>query len=179
MHRLLRPLFALLLALVAFASPARAAFAEGPELAEVPAGASAPPAMGPQLVAPHDVPVITSAAREIPPLPPSYVTRDLGWLRLSHPPGAEERVASLVRDANAVKAELSSALGHAVLEHVDVRIAPTASDMARLAPSTIPPPEYASGVAYTGMHFVLLSMLAPRGAEAVGAIRTSTCSRTA
>jgi hypothetical protein len=39
--------------------------------------------------------------------------------------------------------------------------------MARLAPPDAPPPEYASGVAYNGMHFVLLSMLAPRGAEAV------------
>jgi hypothetical protein len=72
-----------------------------------------------------------------------------------------------VRDADAIKAELTEALGQPVLERVEVRIAPTVADMARLAPAAAPPPEYASGVAYTGMHFVLLSMLAPRGAEAV------------
>jgi hypothetical protein len=91
----------------------------------------------------------------------------MGWLSLSYPPAAEERVASLVRDADAVKADLTSMLGQPVLQHVTVRIAPTVADMARLAPPEAPPPVYASGVAYNGMHFVLLSMLAPRGADAV------------
>lgn len=62
---------------------------------------------------------------------------------------------------------LVSTLGQPVLDHVMVRVAPTVSDMARLAPAEAPPPEYASGVAYHGMHLVLLSMLAPRGGDAV------------
>jgi hypothetical protein len=137
-----------------------------PEIGALPPGA--PDAKGPALVAPHDVPIVPPTAREaIPPLPPSYVTKDLGWLEVSYPPGASERVASILRDADAVKAELASSLGQPVLSHVVVRVAPTVADMARLAPPEAPPPEYASGVAYHGLHLVLLSMLAPRGAEAV------------
>lgn len=172
MARSLRTLFARLLVALAIACaalvPATAHAAAQAEIGELPTGAPGPkPATGPLLVAPHDVPVFVAAQREIPPVPSSYVTRHLGWLDLSYPPAAAERVASLIRDADAIKAELTEALGQPVLEHVEVRIAPTAGDMARLAPASAAPPEYASGVAYTGMHFVLLTMLAPRGAEAV------------
>lgn len=171
MARKLRLLFARLLtaiALVVAVVPGGSALAAGPEIGELPAGAPGPkPATGPLLVAPHDTPVSIVAPREIPPVPKSYVTRELGWLTLSYPPAAAERVASLVRDADAIKEELTDALGQPVLAHVEVRIAPTIADMAKLAPASAPPPDYASGVAYTGMHFVLLSMLAPRGAEAV------------
>jgi hypothetical protein len=114
---------------------------------------------------PRDVPAMARGA--IPPLPADYVTKQLGWLDLSYPAAAGERVASLVEEANAFKAKLTHDLGQPVLEHVTVRVAPTASDMARLAPADAPPPEYASGVAYNGLHFVLLTMLPPRGAEAV------------
>jgi hypothetical protein len=54
-----------------------------------------------------------------------------------------------------------------VLDHVEVRVAPTYGDMARLAPVGAPPPGYASGVAYSRLHLVLITMLPPRGAEAV------------
>lgn len=147
--------------------------AEGrsPEIGAVPAGA--PPAAAPAradapLVVPHDVPVMLPTAHAaIPPVPSSYVTKDLGWLELSYPASASERVASILADADGVKAALTSALGQPVLSRVTVRVAPTVADMARLAPVDAPPPEYASGVAYHGLHLVLLSMLQPRGAEAV------------
>lgn len=136
----------------------------GPEIGAMPAEAK-----GPALLAPHDVPVMVSTAKEqIPPVPASYVTKDVGgWLELSYPPSAGERVASIIADADNVRAALSSSLGQNILGHVTVRVAPTVADMARLGPSDAPPPEYASGVAYHGLHLVLLSMMAPRGAEAV------------
>jgi hypothetical protein len=166
MPRWCRHLLALLVAFVFAFGDLGAAHAKGPELGEMPPAAPGP--SGPALVVPHDVPVILPTAREsIPPVPASYVTKDLGWLELSYPPSAGERVASLVQDADTIKAELASSLGQPVLSHVIVRVAPTIADMARLAPPDAPPPEYASGVAYHGMHLVLLSMLAPRGAEAV------------
>lgn len=172
MSRFFRRSFAFVLAFaLAFAGNAAPAFARsgaGPEIGELPSGAPGPkPATGPLLTAPHDVPTVVVAAHDIPPVPSSYVKKDLGWLQLSYPPSASERVASLVHDADAVKTELVEALGQPVLERVEVRIAPTTADMARLAPPNAPPPEYAAGVAYNGMHFVLISMLAPRGAEAV------------
>jgi hypothetical protein len=171
MPRGFRRFFAFLLAFaLAFAGGgvSYARSGAGPEIGELPTGAPGPkPATGPLLTAPHDVPTIVAAAKDIPPVPSSYVKKDLGWLQLSYPPSANERVAPIIRDADAVKAELVEALGQPVLERVEVRIALTTADMARLAPVNAPPPEYASGVAYNGMHFVLISMLQPRGAEAV------------
>jgi peptidase MA superfamily protein len=173
MARWLRLFWSIAIALVMGAFPLGAASAQ--EIGEAPAGApgaaqrsAAPDPKAPALVTPHDVPVVLETARQsIPPVPTSYVTKDLGWLELSYPPSASERVASILRDADAVKAELADALGQPVLNRVTVRVAQTVADMARLAPADAPPPAYASGVAYNGLHLVLLSMLAPRGAEAV------------
>lgn len=166
---MIRYLWALLVAVLVLgvARPAGAVPVEkNAELGEAPAPVA--PKAGVPLVSPHDVPIRAPTARgEIPPVPPSYITRNLGWLELAYPPSAAERVASLVRDADAVKAELEAQLGQKVLEHVTVRVAPTFADMARLAPADAPPPDYASGVAYNGLHLVLLTMLQPRGAEAV------------
>ncbi len=121
-----------------------------------------------QRVTPRDVPILVGAAQAaVPPVPGTYVTRDFGWLTFSYPPVAAERVESILRDADSVKAELARALGQGVLEHLEVRVAETAADMARLAPAAAPPPDYASGVAYSALHLVLLTMMPPRGAEAV------------
>lgn len=118
-------------------------------------------------VQPADVPLVVSSAQvTIPPVPAGYLTEDRGWLRFSYPPAAKERVAGILRDADSVKADLAELLGQPVLDHVEVRVAPTFSDMARLAPVGAPVPEYASGIAYNGMHLVLLTMMAPRGSEA-------------
>ena len=114
-------------------------------------------------------PVVVSVAHaDIPPVPSAYVTQDLGWLTLSYPASAKERVEPLVADANAMRASIASAFEMPnVLEHVEVRVAPTLADMTRLAPHNNPPPAYASGVAYPRLRLILLSMLEPRGAEAV------------
>lgn len=116
-------------------------------------------------VSPHDAPVVTESDVTIPNVPPEYTTRHLGWLTLSYPQAAQARVESLMRDADAIKRELTEAFDVPVLEHVEVRVAPTASDMALLAPRGVP--AYASGVAFPRLHLVLLSMLAPEGANAV------------
>lgn len=166
LRRLARAFVASLVALaVALALAVGAPPAAAQELreGEPPARAPAPPAP----ILPGDVPMVVSAETAIPPVPSGYVTRDIGWLTLSFPADAGERVASLLHDADGVRAALASALGQPVLERVVVRVAPTVADMARLAPTAIPPPSYASGVAYSRLHLVLLSMLQPRGAEAV------------
>lgn len=178
MH-LLRRLHLFVLTLVLWVSAASSSLAaRAPEVGELPPGAPppghiAPPptadTKAPALVVPHDVPIVLPTAKEaIPPLPSSYVTKQIGgWLELSYPPSASERVATMIEEADSVRVQLRSALGQDVLSHVTVRVAPTVADMARLAPPDAPPPDYASGVAYHGLHFVLLSMMAPRGAEAV------------
>lgn len=159
LRRLARALLAMFALLVGVALGATPALAQEP--------GPAPKVEVPSPVLPADMPLVVSAEAALPPLPRGFVTRDLGWLVLSYPVEALPRVESLLRDANAIKADLAASLGQPVLQRVEVRVAPTVADMARLAPQNHPPPEYASGVAYSRLHLVLLSMLQPRGAEAV------------
>ena len=169
MSRLVRFFF---VAVMALALVLRAGRAQAQELREAPPATGASSAAGkrapdgPALTQPTDVPMMAPGEAVIPALPPSYVTRDLGWLKLSYPPAAKERVESLLDDAEAFKTELSETLGQDVLSHVEVRITPTVADMTRLAPVGSPPPSYASGVAYPRLKLVLISMFAPRGADA-------------
>lgn len=117
---------------------------------------------------PGDTPRVSHASPvQIPPLPPGFETRDLGWLKLSYRASARERVAPALAEADAFKAELAGLLGQPVLAGVEVRIVADADEMRALAPAVAPPPAYASGVAYPALRLVLVSLLAPRGAEAV------------
>lgn len=121
---------------------------------------------GPALTTPRDVPQVSPSEVTIPAVPAAYVKRDLGWLKLSYPGAASERVASLLQDADAIRAQLADVLGQPVLGHIEVRITPTFEVMHQLAPIGAPPPSYASGVAYPKLHLVLISMMAPRGGDA-------------
>jgi hypothetical protein len=99
----------------------------------------------------------------LPPVPPGFSTSDHGWIHLAYPPSARERAESLLREANAVRAELGARLGQPVLRDVHVRIARTPGEMTTLAPEGAPYPKYASGVAYSEIGLVLLTLtpLAP------------------
>lgn len=112
--------------------------------------------------APRDEPlVLQPSAVKIPPIPANYIQKDLGWLSLSYPASAQERVDPVIRDAETIKADLQATLGQPVLSHVEVRIARNAQDMATLAPAEAPPPAYAAGVAYSSLHLVLISLTPP------------------
>ncbi len=172
--RVVRTLFSALFAVVMLLAsrPSRAQ-----ELRELPpdqsrqTGVTAGLALAPKLAetpiaTPRDVPLVSPGEVTVPRVPSTYITRDLGWLTLSFPSAAAERVDSLLHDAEAVKAQLVEVLGQPVLGHVEVRVTPTFEDMRMLAPASAAPPSYASGVAYPKLHLVLISMLAPRGADA-------------
>lgn len=172
MSGLVRTLLSALLALVlTFASTTGRA----QELRELPAAGSPSggllmspkiPLSNAPITAPHDVPQVSLGEVTIPSVPAGWITRDLGWLKLSYPSVASERVASLLTDAEAVKGQLLDLLGQDVLAHIEVRITPTFAEMAKLAPVGAPPPSYASGVAYPHLRLVLISMMAPRGGDA-------------
>jgi hypothetical protein len=160
----LSAVLALVLALSSSTAGAQEIRALGPaKTADAPATAPTP---APTLTAPRDVPQVSPGEVTIPAVPAAYVTRDLGWLKLSFPAVATERVEPLLKDAEAIKTRFADVLGQDVLNRVEVRITPTFEDMAKLAPIGAPPPNYASGVAYPKLHLVLISMLAPRGADA-------------
>ncbi len=115
---------------------------------------------------PRDAPLFVPAASlTVPPVPASYQQRDLGWMTIVYPPSVYERVRPLIDEAPAFKARLADAFGQPVLEHVEVRIARTADDMAALAPREAPPFSYAVGMAYTPLHLVTISLTTPQGSE--------------
>jgi hypothetical protein len=98
------------------------------------------------VASPPDVPlVVAPSGVSIPPVPPEYATRSA---------------------AADVKEKLAAELGQKVLGHVEVRVARTPEEMAQLAPAGLPPPAYATGVAYPPLKLVLLSLRAPDTAEA-------------
>jgi len=171
--RVVRTLFSALLALVLLLASSTSG---AQELRELPSpnagqtGVTAGMAVAPKLEAtpiatPRDVPQVSPSEVAIPRVPSTYITRQLGWLTLSFPSSAGERVESLVKDADAIKAQLVDLLGQPVLGRVEVRITPTFEDMCMLAPASAPPPSYASGVAYPNLRLVIISMLAPRGSD--------------
>jgi hypothetical protein len=118
--------------------------------------------------APHDAPlVLQPAGIHIPPLPEGYTSKSLGWIRFGYPARAEERVAPVIAQTPAMRAQLEADLGQSIEEGIEVRIAPSFEEMAKLAPEEIPPPAYASGVAYPSLRLVLLTMTAPGSHEGV------------
>ncbi|WP_394825286.1 peptidase MA family metallohydrolase [Pendulispora albinea] len=140
----LQRLFAVLFAGLLLAMTPRAALAE------------------PVVAAPRDAPLVLQPnGVRIPPVPTAYSDKDLGWLRLRYVPGARERVEPILHEAEAMKSQLRDWFGAPVLDQLEVRVARTPEEMAALAPDGLPPPEYATGVAYAPLHLVLLSLSAP------------------
>jgi len=117
-----------------------------------------PAAPGTVFRAPADQPTSATQTLKLPPVPPSFNTRDGGWIHFSYPPSTRERVEPLLREADRVRAELEARLGQAVLRNVHVRVARTPGEMATLAPEGAPYPKYASGVAYSEIGLVLLTL---------------------
>ena len=112
--------------------------------------------------APRDAPLVLQPnVVKIPPVPAVYSDKDLGWLHLRYVPNARERLEPILREAEEMKAQLREWFGTPVLDQVEVRIARTPDEMAALAPDGLPPPAYATGVAYAPLHLVLLSLSAP------------------
>lgn len=99
---------------------------------------------------------------ERPGIPPSYNTLRVGdWLTFSYPPEIRQQVEPLVEQAPSVRQALAARLGQRVLGDVHVRIARTPGEMAELAPAGAPFPRYASGVAYSSLGLVLLTVTPP------------------
>ncbi|MBK7578823.1 MAG: hypothetical protein IPI67_01340 [Myxococcales bacterium] len=94
----------------------------------------------------------------IPPPPAGFNTHDGGWIRFAYEPGLRERVQPLITQADATRADLVRRLGRPVLGKVTVYVARTPGEMAELAPEGAPFPRYASGVAYSDIGFVLLTL---------------------
>lgn len=107
---------------------------------------------------PADQPSVPSGDAEIPAAPASFNTYEGGWIRFSYPPATRERLEPLIQDANRFRSEMQARLGATVLENVTVYVARTPGEMSTLAPEGAPYPRYASGVAYSRLGLILLTL---------------------
>jgi hypothetical protein len=131
-------------------------------------GGAAARADAPVISVPLDAPIVIQPERVTIPAPPKdFTRRDEGWLKVVHPAGVHEQVDQLVAIAEDVKARLENDFGAAVLSNVEVRVARNPEEMAALAPTGMPPFEYAVGMAYAPLHLVLVTMQAPGTSESV------------
>ncbi len=119
------------------------------------AGPSAASVEHPQ---PGDSPRISGRLPRVAPAPSSFHRHDGGWVQFEYPPDMRQRVQPLIAEADEFKAVLVRRLGHPVLARVEVRIARNHREMATLAPEDVPVPGYASGVAYSQLGLILLSI---------------------
>ena len=110
--------------------------------------------------APVDAPRVAPGIA-IPEVPAEFETKSLGWMRVSYPPQMRERMDPVIAGASTVREHLSLRFGQPVLSNVEVRIARSWDEMAKLAPQSAPPPKYASGVAYSSLKLVLVTLVAP------------------
>lgn len=108
---------------------------------------------------PSDAPRITDERIRMPPVSTGFNTYDGGWIRFSYHPSARAQVEPLIASADEVKRELEDWLGQSVLSKVRVDVARTPGEMATLAPVGAPYPRYASGVAYSDLGLVLLTLV--------------------
>lgn len=110
---------------------------------------------------PGDAPRVGEDQLKLPPVAAGFSTYDGGWIRITYHPSSRERIEPLITSSDEAKRELEDWLGRPVLGKVRVDVARTPGEMATLAPRGAPYPEYASGVAYSEIGLVLLT-LTPR-----------------
>jgi len=123
-------------------------------------------AQEPVVSAPNDAPFLVAPHQiKVPKLPAAFESHSEGWLSIGYPKDYRDRVQALIPDLAATRERLMVDLGRPVLGQVEVRIVRDWDEMARLAPEGAPPPAYASGVAYGPLRLVLVSLVAPQGAE--------------
>lgn len=86
---------------------------------------------------PLDAPRVESP--RVPPLPVEYEVRASETVSFAYHPSAHERVRALVAEADALRAEVTAALGGDLGRPVEVRIAALRAETERLAPVPMPP----------------------------------------
>lgn len=107
---------------------------------------------------PGDAPRLAGRRVSMPPPPPGFNVFDGGWIRFYYHPSVRERIQPLIEESTVIRNELSERLGFPALSGVRVDVARTPGEMATFAPSEAPFPEYASGVAYSDLGLVLLTL---------------------
>jgi hypothetical protein len=104
-----------------------------------------------------DLPPLPGRPLRAPEPPSDFLREDHGFVRVVYHPSLFEPVRRLVRDADAIRAELASDLGQSVLERVELRVGRTPDEMAFLAPAEAPIAARTTGAAFPPIGLVVLS----------------------
>jgi len=96
-----------------------------------------------------------------PPPPEGFQIRNVGEIRWVFPDVASDEVELLAPEAERAWRLLENDLGVDVDDAIEIRIARGPDEMRELAPPRRPPPSYATGVAYTDLGLIILSLTAP------------------
>ncbi|MGB8332604.1 MAG: peptidase MA family metallohydrolase [Polyangiales bacterium] len=91
-----------------------------------------------------------------------YQTERIGSVTWTFPTAERARVAELIERFDEHWAELSADFGVVIDDELTIRVARNPREMRALAPIGHPPPDYATGVAYSDWGVILLSMSAPQ-----------------
>jgi Peptidase MA superfamily len=110
--------------------------------------------------APRDL--VTAVEATVPALPPDFLTRMSGRVKLAFHPQDEGITGRLIVGLPKALRVVADELGVARDQALEIRIARSPAELARLAPQTAPPPAYAVGVAYPALGLIVLSVVDPQ-----------------
>jgi hypothetical protein len=113
---------------------------------------------------------VGAAAQEAPeptlPSPPDgYQTERIGSVSWTYPDSERGRVETLIEAFDAHWSKLVDDFGVVVDDDLVIRVARNPREMRAMAPVDYPPPDYATGVAYSHWGVILLTMSAPQSWE--------------
>jgi hypothetical protein len=110
--------------------------------------------------APRDL--LAARAVNIPKLPVDFLTHSSGGARIAFHPQDEGIAGRLLAGLPKALRQVADELGVEREQDVEIRIARSPAEMARLAPRQAPPPAYAVGVAYPALGLIVLSVVDPQ-----------------
>ena len=108
----------------------------------------------------------SAVAQEAPelvlPVPSDdYHTEQIGPVTWTYPKSERERVAPLIEGLDDHWRQVVNGFGVIVSDELVIRVARNPREMRALAPVDMPPPDYATGVAYSRWGVILLTMSSP------------------
>lgn len=106
--------------------------------------------------------LVSSGELRVPQLPPDFLTRNQGAVRLAFHPQDEGIAGRLTAALPKALRRVADELGVSRDQALEVRIARSPAEMERLAPANAPPPAYAVGVAYPALGLIILCVVDPQ-----------------
>jgi hypothetical protein len=91
-----------------------------------------------------------------------YLTEEIGPVTWTYPASERDRVAYLIESLDDHWREVANDFGVIIDDQLVIRVARNPREMRALAPVGHPPPDYATGVAYSRWGVILLTMSAPQ-----------------